>query len=280
MYCENDPSMIFHFRSSKFGSNSTRLGLLFRVYYYTIFNKIIYPIIMQSPFDAIIQVLKERLQSEFENQRYNLEQLEKFVLWIVGFSTGTIALLISNASFFHLQHSFSKLLLFLLCISIGAGIIFRYSLFKYRAPLQRGQSFLWGAFQDIDVMSIDADDMSNETDIFKIVNSLSFDFGLDFSFVLKDYHQLTNELKDQVLLDLKTRHHQASLYAKESYRIAIAHLKESFSKAYGINEAEFNKALKSSNGETIRAFLKWINITFWISCCSFLLTLILLSIFG
>ncbi len=234
---------------------------------------------MQSPFDAFLQLFKERLQPEFENERYNLEQLEKFVMWIVGFSTGTIALIISNVSFFHLEHLFLKSLLFLLCISIGAGIIFRYLIFKYRTRIQRGHSYLYGAFQDIDVMSIDADDMSNETDVFKIVNSLSFDFGLDFSFLLKDHHQLANDVKAQIILDLKARHHHASLYAKESYKIAIDHLQESFYKAYGINEFEFNKALKMSNAGAVRVLRKWTNTTFWISCCSFLLVLILLSIF-
>ena len=53
-------------------------------------------------------------------------------------------------------------------------------LYKYQMQYQDRELYLYSAFSNIDSMTVDADSIETETDIYKILNALKIDFNIDF----------------------------------------------------------------------------------------------------
>lgn len=120
---------------------------------------------MKSPYDVIIETVRDNLSRSFENSKNNFSSLDKFIIWIVGYSTGATVLIISNFKYLDtvFPYCLLKTILLLLCISVGSGIAFRYALYLFQRLNQNIESYLIGAFSNEDVMGVDVDSLKNET---------------------------------------------------------------------------------------------------------------------
>ena len=65
--------------------------------------------------------------------------------------------------------------------------------------------FVYGAFGDRGDMTVDADSVENENDIYKILNSLKIDFDIDFMYMSKDYNEARETIKIATLNFLKRK---------------------------------------------------------------------------
>ena len=236
---------------------------------------------MKSPYEAIVELMHNNLDKQSENQRNNFSNIDKYMIWIVGFSSGAVALIVSNLTSFNkiFPHPLIKLLLFLLFISILCGILFRYLLYKYQEQYQNREMFVYGAFSNMDAMTVDADSVENENDIYKILNSLKIDFDIDFMYMSKDYNEAPETIKIATLNFLKERHKQASIYTKKSYQLGLDYVIDTLSKAYGISKDKIQKIIDEGDLQKLHLYRKLTNIAFWFCCGSFLLVIILLALF-
>jgi len=236
---------------------------------------------MNTPYDTIVEIMRNNLDKQSENQRNNFNNIDKYMIWIVGFSSGTVALIVSNLTSFNsiFPHSLLKFLLFLLFISILSGITFRYLLYKYQMQYQDRELYLYSAFSNIDSMTVDADSIETETDIYKILNALKIDFNIDFMYLAKEYNEAPESIKIETLNFLKERHRQASVLTKESFQSGLDYIIDTYAKAYGISKEEFQKQLKGGDLRKLHLYRKLTNAAFWFCCGSFLLVVILLAIF-
>jgi len=156
---------------------------------------------MKSPFEAIIEHFQSLLERSSTNQKSNFDNLNKYIIWVVSFSTGGTALIVSNINSFDLMfpHYLIKILLYLLFVSILSGIVFRYAFFMYNTQIQNIEFYLISAFSNMDIMSVDNENIEDENDINKIINSLKINFDMDFAFMLKDYNQAPEQIKIDTL---------------------------------------------------------------------------------
>lgn len=236
---------------------------------------------MKSPYDVIIETVRDNLPRSFENSKNNFSSLDKFITWIVGYSTGATVLIISN--FKDLDTVFPyyllKTILLLLCISVGSGIAFRYVLYLLQSLNQNIENYLIGAFSNEDVMGVDVDSLRNETDIKKMINALKVDFDLDYTFVLQGWASLPETEKQLIIEDVKNRHAGMADYTKKSLQLGIETVRDNFKQAYGFSEKEIEKLFTPNNTGKLKTFRRAVNYLFWISSGSFLIVLILFFIF-
>jgi hypothetical protein len=236
---------------------------------------------MKSPYDAIVEVMRNNLDKQSENQKSNFNNIDKYMIWIVGLSSGAVALIVSNLTSFNkiFPHPLIKLLLFLLFISILCGILFRYLLYKYQIQYQNREMYVYGAFSNMDVMSVDAESIETENDIYKILNALKIDFDVDFMYMAKDYNEAPEAIKIETLNFLKERHKQFSIYTKKSLQLGLDYTIDTLSKAYGISKDKIQKLINEGDLQKLHLYIKLTNIAFWGCCGSFLLVVILLAIY-
>jgi hypothetical protein len=236
---------------------------------------------MKTPYNAIREVYYSNLQKASENQNINFNNLNKFVVWIVGFSTTGIALMVSNINNFKtlFPYLFIKILLYLLSLSIFSGVVFRYAFYILQTKYQIILNNLIITFTDVDVMSIDADSVEEENDIVNIINSLKFNFDTDFNYLLKDFNQVGEKEQQNRLLFLRARHKTLSEFTKKNLQDGINDLKSTVSKAYGITEEKAQKIIYGDPSKNVKIFRRLTNASFWFCCGSFLLVMILLTVF-
>lgn len=55
---------------------------------------------MKRPFEFVRETFFENLDKIRENQRYNFNNSEKFMIWIVGFSIGGLSIIVTNMTNF------------------------------------------------------------------------------------------------------------------------------------------------------------------------------------
>ena len=60
---------------------------------------------MKSPFETVTETFFENLDKLKENQRYNFNNSEKFMIWIVGFSIGGLSIISIRCSIGWVSHS-------------------------------------------------------------------------------------------------------------------------------------------------------------------------------
>jgi hypothetical protein len=236
---------------------------------------------MKSPFDAIIDIFKVVIERSATNQKSNFDNLNKYIIWVVSFSAGGTALIVSNINSFNLMfpHLLIKILLYLFFLSIFSGIVFRYAFFMYNTQLQMVDFYLIGAFSNTDVMTTDYETVEHDNNIDSLINSLKLDFGMDYSHMSKDYAVAPENIKTDIIKFLKEKHRLASDYSKKSLELGLKHVKETFAAAYGISEEKIDKMMFNRSTKKLHFFQKFTNFSFWVCCGSFLLVIILLSIY-
>lgn len=155
---------------------------------------------MERPFQTVTRAFSENLDKLKENQRYNFDKAEKFMLWIVGFSIGGVSLIVTNLTQFNqtFNHNTVKAVLILLSIFIIAGIVYRWAFYLLQIHYQGIELYLQGAFSNEKIMEMEMEpeDITNETDIKEVVRRLKVDFDEDMSYVLDGYTNSTQEKKE------------------------------------------------------------------------------------
>jgi hypothetical protein len=202
------------------------------------------------------------------------------MVWIVGFSIGGLTIILTNLTSFSqmFSHGILKLVLVLLSASIISGIVYRWAFYLYQVQYQNIEFYLQSAFSDKEIMETDPDDLSKETDIKEIVWRLKVDFGEDLSHVLEIYEKIDANHKLLLIEDLKRHYRRTGEWAKKDYEGAIKYAKDTFRKAFGASEKKVDRLFNSNSASALKFWGRIVTIAFLISCLTFIIVLILLTI--
>ena len=235
---------------------------------------------MKRPFISVTEIFFENLDKLRENQRYNFERSEKFMLWIVGFSIGGVSIIVTNLTQFGqtFNHDFVKVILILFSTSIISGIIYRWAFFIFQVQYQSIEFYLQGAFSNKEMMDIDPEDMTNETDIKEVLRRLKDDFDEDAYFILEDYNKLPQEGKDFLLNDIKNHYKKVGESVKKEYEFSMNYVKSTFKQAFGLSEKKLNKLFNRNASKKLKLFGWLTAITFIINCLAFTSVIIIMCI--
>lgn len=235
---------------------------------------------MKRPFTTIKETFFENLDKIKENQRYNFSNLDKMMIWIVGFSIGGLSIIISNLTDFNQSFSDSvvQTVLTLLAISIITGIIYRLAFYYYQITYQGLEFYLQGAFSDKEVISIDSEDLNNETDVKEIIRRIKNDFGEDVSQILSVFDQLNNEGKILIINDLRNHYHRLGEWAKKDFEFGMDYVKDVYKTAFGLSKKRIAKIFQSNYANKLKIFGLITSISLTISILSFISVLIILCI--
>lgn len=235
---------------------------------------------MKGPFETVTEIFFENLDKVKENQRYNFNNSEKLMIWIVGFSIGGLSIIVTNLTQFNqsFSHCTIKTVLILLSISIVSGILYRWSFYLFQIQYQNVEFYLQGAFSNKEIMEINPDDLTDETDIKEVVRRLKIDFDEDASFVLNDYLKVNDAGKLFLLNDLKAHYKKVGDSVKAEYDLAIKYVKQTFKEAFGLSDKKTDKLFKPKTAKKLK-FYGWSTaIAFIVSCLSFISVVIILCI--
>jgi hypothetical protein len=245
-----------------------------------IVKTLIHILLMKRPFDTVRQMFLKNLSKTRENSRSNFEQLDKFMVWIVGFSIGGVSILATNLSQFTraYNHDLVKIILILLSISIITGIIYRWSFYLFQVEYQAAEFYFESAFADEDFMQIDPDDLSEEKDYKEVVRRLKEDYGEDHSNLINIYENSDNDKRKFLLSDLIRHYHKVGEWAKKDFEIAVEYAKDTYQKAFGLSAKKIDKIFNSSSAFWLRVYSKVTSVAFLISCISFVAVLVLICV--
>lgn len=235
---------------------------------------------MKSPFDTVTETFFGNLDKVKENQRYNFNNSERFMIWIVGFSIGGLSLIASNMTQLNqiYNHCTIKLILNLLALSIFSGIIYRWFFYLFQIQYQNIEFYLQGAFSNKEMMAIEPKDLTNEEDVKEVLRRLKNDFGEDASFIMEDYTKLNDEGKLFLLNDLKKHYKRVGEHVKDEYKLSFDYAKKVYKDAFGLTSKKVNKLFNSNTSKKFKLY-GWITtIALLISCLSFLIVVLILCI--
>jgi hypothetical protein len=235
---------------------------------------------MKSPFDSVTEIFSEYLEKLNANQKSNFDRSDKFMLWIVGFSIGGVSLIVTNIAQFNkaFTHGTIKSILILLSVSIISGIVYRWFFYLYQIQYQNVEFYLQGAFTDKEMMEIDPDDLTNETDIKEVVRRLKADYDEDVSFIIEDYNKITDEGKFFLLKDLIKHYKRVGEQVKKEYEFAMNYSICVFKDAFGLSDKQVEKIKKPRTSKNMRLYSKITAIAFFISCSSFVSVITILCV--
>lgn len=235
---------------------------------------------MDRPFVAVKAMVSGIIQQHKENAIRLLNQIESLLTWIVGFSIGGISLIVTDISEF--SEAFSrpliKCVLTLLVLSIVTGILFRIACYFIQVYNDQIQVYIETAFSDKEFMEIDAEDISNETDIKEVLRRLKIDFGEDLSGVLIHYEAVPEEGKILILEDVKKHYKKTADWAKKDYELAISHVNDTLQKAYGYTSYQLSAIMKDETANKWQFWIKTAFCSFIASCITFIAVIILLCV--
>ena len=235
---------------------------------------------MKRPYEFVMDTFFDNLDKVKENQRYNFNNSEKFMVWIVGFSIGGLSIIVTNLTEFgnSFNHRTIQTILTLLCTSIISGVLYRWFFYLLQIQYQKIEFYLQGAFSNQEIMEINPEDLSDESDIKEVIRRLKIDFGEDTSFVLETYMKLDESGKQYLLNDLKAYYKRVGDNAQKEYKFAIDYAKDTFQKAFGLSDKTISKMFNPSSSVKFRIFGWLTSIAFFISCMSFIAVILILCI--
>ncbi len=234
---------------------------------------------MERPFDTVINYFSESLERTVKYDRQNHEFLHSFSIWILGFSLGGLSLLFSNFLDLktHFSHTTLKTFICLLAVSIITGILHRLYLFAYQTEYNSNLFYIEGALSNRKIMPNDTTDISNESDINKIIDLLQDDFNEDLSYVLHDFEKADEAGKSILLKSVRDHYMRVADWASRDYQIAFDHINTVLKAGLGLSDKEIARASNVS-GKRIRMLRIGYVTMLYLSYVSFIFSIILLSI--
>lgn len=236
---------------------------------------------MKGPFETVREIFFENLERTRENTKYNFSNMERFMLWIVGFSIGGLSIIATNLTDFdkRYEHDLIKIVLVFLTISIILGIIYRWAFHLLQIENQEIEFYLRSAFSDKKMMKIETDDISNETDVREVIRRIKVDFGEDLSRLLEEYGNMDSDGNTLFLQEMKDRYNKIDKWAKNDFEKAKSHIKEIFKITYGFSNEKIERKFSPRSSKKILLLSRIVNMSLLLCCLSFIAVVIILVSF-
>lgn len=239
---------------------------------------------MKNPFELIREIELNNLEQKIKNFELNIQNIEKFILWIVGFSVGGIALIISNID--KLKNNFDdctlkKALVFFI-ISVLFGILNRYAIHKLQVYSQITDIFLRVSLSNYDFPELVPEELNKNDDFYKIIDRFKIDFNLDYSRYIKEFENLTNpDQKLKTIKELRERHKEISKFAQETFLEGQENVRRIYKEAYGFSDKRSENIYYYPQFKVAKKFNLWkyfVDLTFIFCCLTFLIGILILVI--
>jgi hypothetical protein len=233
---------------------------------------------MKRPYENIKQIFFENLDKVKENQRFNYKFLDKYMIWVVGFSITGLGIIVTNLTGFStaFDHCVLKIILILLSTSIISGIIYRLAFYFWQVQYQAIEFFLQGAFSDNEIMETYPDDLEDENDIKEVVRRIKNDFGEDVSHMLPLYDQGPPDIQQLILDDLKDHYKKTGEWAKRDFEFGMNYVKSIYKTAFGFSQKRIDKIFTEQTPTKLKIY-GWITLISFLLCClSFIAVIIIL----
>jgi hypothetical protein len=234
---------------------------------------------MRAPFDDVIDLYSSNLSRAVKYDKQNIEFLQNFMIWLIGFSIGALYILASNFLGFKeiLTYGVLKSILIMLSMSITFGVSSRVALFFYQSVYNGNLFYIEGALSNKEMMTNEPEDVSKEDRVEILIDLLRFDFGIDESPVLPVYNAASKEDKLIIIEALRKRYTDMGVYALKSYNVAFNHINAVMKTGLGFTNSEL-KSMADTSGKKIRVLRNMSFGFLFLSCSSFIMSLTILSI--
>jgi hypothetical protein len=235
---------------------------------------------MKRPLEVLTKVHLENLTETKENIIFNFNQIDKILVWIVGFSITAISLIVSNIA--GLNSNFEthilKTILLLLCTSIISGIIYRFSALFYLADFQQKLFYLKGAFSNYEMTPTDSE-TPESSNINELYLKIKKGFDIDYSDVVRNHENNNDkEIKELSISFLNKEYKRLTQQAKEEEKFSNNFIIKSYKEAFGISEKRWKKIVNYSKNTFLLKFWSCLKIVMLsISVVSFITSIIIIS---
>ena len=239
---------------------------------------------MKNPFELIREIELNNLDQKIKNFYVNILNIEKFILWIVGFSVGGIALIISNIDKLRLNYDdfHLKMALLFFITSVFLGIFNRFSIHQFLIYSQITDMFLRTSLSNYNFPTLNPESISNETDYFEIVDRFKLDFDLDYSRYINEYKNYSKpQQRINAIKELKDKHQEISKFLQKTFTDGQENVRSIYKQAYNFSNKQSEKTYYSSQLRIAKKFNFWkwfVNLSFIFCSLTFILGTIILII--
>ncbi|MFC4633477.1 hypothetical protein ACFO3O_06140 [Dokdonia ponticola] len=235
---------------------------------------------MKRPLEVLTKIKLENLAESKNNIIFNFNQIDKILVWIVGFSITGISIIVSNIADLNSKFEIHilKTILLLLCISIISGIIYRLAALIYLSIFQKILFYLKGSFSNYEMTPIKSDIIDPEN-INEVYQKIKKGFDIDYSDVVENYNKYeSNEIKEKSLLLLNKEYKRLTEQAKKEEEFTEDFINTTFRKVFGISEKRLEKTVYSSNDTFFLKFWNATKIVMLFACVfCFISTIVILT---
>lgn len=237
---------------------------------------------MENPFTTRLKQSYNVIEKTQENFIFNFNQMDKILVWVVGFCVVGITIIVSEITKLAEVYSSSSLktVLILLTVSIVTGIIYRISALIFLTKYQNILFYLQAAFSHEKSMPSEVKAFQNQNDIQEIYQRIKNDFDFDYSVILKKYQKsITSESKRKYTEYLRSEYFRLVEWSSNQYEYADNYIKEVFKEGLNYSDKKIEKILRKNNDSFYLQLYSYICLTSIIICLiSFVTVLILLII--
>jgi hypothetical protein len=233
---------------------------------------------MKRPQEAVNELFIQFLETHRNNQKENFDNLEKFMVWIVGISFGGMSLMITNMEKVGkvMSYELSRTILTLLCLSIVTGIIYRITFALFISHYQLIQHNIRVDFSTAREYVTGYTELTGETDAQAVALLLKMHFDIDASDTLTEYEQADLEEKSRLLQHLKNRYRDAVSWAQDDVKAGMDRAKSIFQKHFEISAKRADKMINRRPAIGFKIFGALTILFFTTSILSFLTVIIML----
>lgn len=197
----------------------------------------------KTPFTAITEIFYEQIAEQKGDAIYKYSQIDKILVWIVGFAITGFSLIISNKIDFKelYQKQITIIILSLLLLCILNGILYRISSLFSVSHFQQLIFKLKGSFMSDEMMNTEPlkEDIDNIT---FINNEIFINYGHNYDDIVRRYFSSEDEKEKAILLKyLIQEHNQLAAIAKKGEEHSHKYVISTFQEIFGINDKQFKK---------------------------------------
>lgn len=225
----------------------------------------------ERPFKFVRNIFKNENLQQRELMKFIFEKSDNLLLWLIGFSIGTVAALSSKITELHklFTEAETKTIFLFLFISIFCGVIYRIIYLFYYILID-------GAFRQIDISLSECNMVDTETDLdgtetFEYLYRTNLEYQNLPDFL--DLYNRTPEIQKpslyKYMVDLYIRE---AKYAKDEFDLAVDTVENAYLAALGkkLNLAQLFKVPPNSPVKTIKFLQKILFVLYIIFALSFL----------
>lgn len=234
---------------------------------------------MKSIYSTILDESYNSLETLKKDTGENLERFDTFMVWVVGFATVGITILIGNieASKKYLGTLSVKVVIVLFAVCIIAGIAYRYAHIFVRHYDVRIMHRISMTLKDLDLPPSRPDDVSGLTDYEQWVIMLKV-YNLDWSNTIEAYRNATDAEKEIFMRNIKHRFEFEADWATREFDAADKFIQTTIQDAYKLSDKRMEQIRNTDYAMWLKRFSKLYNYALFISLFSFVSCIILVVI--